>query len=91
MCLCLRSGTTHALDTGSWSGAFRAGAQIYHENGIFGLFQGHSATLLRIAPYAAIKFMAYDQLEHVRILGDTLSRDCADSILASDADEGQAN
>jgi len=50
---------------GSWSGAVRAGAQIYRENGASGLFQGHSATLLRIFPYAAIKFMAYDQIEHI--------------------------
>jgi len=50
---------------GSWSGAYRAGAQIYKESGFFGLFQGHSATLLRIFPYAAIKFMAYDQIEHI--------------------------
>src|SRR5229473_7029361 len=32
----------------------------------FGLFQGHSATLLRIFRYAAIKFMAYDQVHDVR-------------------------
>ncbi|KAI0714578.1 mitochondrial carrier [Earliella scabrosa] len=50
---------------GTWSGAFRAAAQIYSENGVRGLLQGHSATLLRIFPYAAIKFMAYDQLEAV--------------------------
>jgi solute carrier family 25 protein 16 len=31
--------------------------------GVFGLFQGHSATLLRIFPYAAIKFMLYEQLK----------------------------
>ncbi|KAI0326466.1 mitochondrial carrier [Cubamyces sp. BRFM 1775] len=48
---------------GSWSGTFRAITQIYGENGFRGLLQGHSATLLRIFPYAAIKFMAYDQLE----------------------------
>jgi len=29
---------------------------------MLGLFQGHSATLLRIFPYAAVKFMAYDQV-----------------------------
>ncbi|KAI0693413.1 mitochondrial carrier domain-containing protein [Cytidiella melzeri] len=50
---------------GSWSGALGAGRLIYRENGILGLFQGHSATLLRIFPYAAIKFMAYDQIEHI--------------------------
>ncbi|KAK7682596.1 hypothetical protein QCA50_014396 [Cerrena zonata] len=50
---------------GTWSGAFRAASQIYGESGFLGLFQGHSATLLRIFPYAAIKFMAYDQIEHL--------------------------
>ncbi|KAI0950659.1 hypothetical protein AcW1_007909 [Taiwanofungus camphoratus] len=50
---------------GTWSGAFQAGAQIYKDNGIRGLLQGHSATLLRIFPYAAIKFMAYDQVESI--------------------------
>lgn len=34
---------------------------IKKEFGVFALFQGHSATLLRIFPYAAIKFMAYEQ------------------------------
>ncbi|RDX52395.1 mitochondrial carrier [Lentinus brumalis] len=48
---------------GTWSGAFRAAAQIYRENGVRGLFQGHSATLFRIFPYAAINFMTYDQAE----------------------------
>jgi len=46
---------------GSWTGAFRAGLAIYRDAGARGLLQGHSATLLRIFPYAAIKFMAYDQ------------------------------
>ncbi|KAI0749537.1 mitochondrial carrier [Daedaleopsis nitida] len=50
---------------GTWSGAFRAVAQIHSENGVRGLLQGHSATLLRIFPYAAIKFMAYDQIEPI--------------------------
>lgn len=59
---------------GTWSGAFRAAAQIYGENGVRGLFQGHSATLLRIFPYAAIKFMAYDQLEAVSSLDKVVSR-----------------
>ncbi|KAI9070183.1 mitochondrial carrier [Trametes sanguinea] len=50
---------------GTWSGTFRAISQIYGENGVRGLLQGHSATLLRIFPYGAIKFMAYDQLEAI--------------------------
>ncbi|KAL6301154.1 mitochondrial carrier domain-containing protein [Sparassis latifolia] len=50
---------------GTWSGAFRAAGKIYGDNGVRGLLQGHSATLLRIFPYAAIKFMAYDQIEQI--------------------------
>ncbi|KDR75280.1 hypothetical protein GALMADRAFT_249278 [Galerina marginata CBS 339.88] len=50
---------------GTWSGAFRAVNQIYRQGGIRGLFQGHSATLLRVFPYAAIKFMAYDQVHYI--------------------------
>ena len=33
--------------------------------GARGLFQGHLATLLRIFPYAGVKFMAYDKLDGV--------------------------
>lgn len=39
-----------------------AGRKIVREQGWIGLFQGHSATLLRIFPYAAVKYMAYDAL-----------------------------
>ncbi|KZT39132.1 mitochondrial carrier [Sistotremastrum suecicum HHB10207 ss-3] len=49
---------------GTWSGMFRAVGEIYQDRGVRGLLQGHSATLLRIFPYAAIKFMAYDQVHH---------------------------
>ncbi|KAJ4483715.1 mitochondrial carrier domain-containing protein [Lentinula aciculospora] len=49
---------------GTWSGAFRAGADIYQSSGVRGLFRGHSVTLLRIFPYAAIKYMAYDQVHY---------------------------
>ena len=58
--------TIFRCSPGTWSGAFRAGAQIYKDSGTLGLFQGHSATLLRIFPYAAIKFLAYDEVRHVR-------------------------
>ncbi|KAI0312722.1 mitochondrial carrier domain-containing protein [Amylostereum chailletii] len=47
---------------GSWSGAYRAGSRIYSETGMRGLLQGHSATLFRVFPYAAVKFIAYDQV-----------------------------
>ncbi|KAE9408636.1 mitochondrial carrier [Gymnopus androsaceus JB14] len=49
---------------GTWSGTFRAGTEIYKSTGVRGLFQGHSVTLLRIFPYAAIKYMAYDQVHY---------------------------
>lgn len=40
---------------------------IYRQDGVIGLFRGHSATLLRIFPYAGIKFLAYEQVRHVVI------------------------
>ncbi|KAJ2824915.1 coenzyme A transporter, partial [Coemansia erecta] len=48
---------------GTHFGLFKAGAAIYREYGIRGLFQGHSMQLARIFPYAAIKFMTYEQLK----------------------------
>lgn len=35
---------------------------IWLQDGARGLFKGHSATLLRIFPYAGIKFLAYEQI-----------------------------
>ncbi|KAJ3340614.1 hypothetical protein HDU93_006729 [Gonapodya sp. JEL0774] len=49
---------------GSFTGFFDAMREIYTEYGARGLFQGHSATLLRIFPYAALKFMAFEQYKH---------------------------
>ena len=48
--------------TGSWFGVIRAMRDINQQDGLRGLFRGHSATLLRIFPYAAIKFLAYEQI-----------------------------
>lgn len=48
--------------SGKWTGVFIAGREIVRNDGVMALFQGHSATLLRIFPYAAIKYMAYDSL-----------------------------
>lgn len=47
---------------GSWSGFHIAIRDIYASAGFAGLFKGHSATLLRIFPYAGIKFLAYEQI-----------------------------
>jgi solute carrier family 25 (mitochondrial carrier protein), member 16 len=43
--------------------------EIYGRDGIVGLFRGHSATLLKIYPYAAIKFVAYEQYRALLIGG----------------------
>lgn len=48
--------------SGRWLGVFTAARDIVHTQGPTALFQGHSATLMRIFPYAAIKYMAYDKL-----------------------------
>ncbi|KAL1303517.1 hypothetical protein AAFC00_006892 [Neodothiora populina] len=48
--------------TGSWFGVIKAMRDIYSTEGPRGLFRGHSATLLRIFPYAGIKFLAYEQV-----------------------------
>jgi solute carrier family 25 protein 16 len=53
--------------SGSWVGVREAIKQIYHQDGPIGLYRGHSATLLRIFPYAAIKFLAYEQIRAVVI------------------------
>ncbi|KAL9597126.1 MAG: hypothetical protein Q9219_005348 [cf. Caloplaca sp. 3 TL-2023] len=53
--------------TGSWFGVVTAMRDINRESGVRGLFRGHSATLLRIFPYAAIKFLAYEQIRAVLI------------------------
>lgn len=48
---------------GHWTGIFGAISRIYRDGGVQGLFQGHSVTLLRVFPYAGIRFMAYDIAE----------------------------
>ncbi|KAI9187856.1 coenzyme A transporter [Blastocladiella emersonii ATCC 22665] len=50
---------------GSFQGMLRAAGEIKARHGVYGLFQGHSATLIRIFPYAAIKFMAVEQYNHL--------------------------
>ncbi|KAF2869896.1 ADP,ATP carrier protein [Massariosphaeria phaeospora] len=61
------SNPTFAKYTGSWSGLPIAIRDIYKEAGVKGLYKGHSATLLRIFPYAGIKFLAYEQIRAVFI------------------------
>ncbi|WYZ45239.1 hypothetical protein EsH8_VIII_000555 [Colletotrichum jinshuiense] len=53
--------------TGSWFGVATAMKDIRSHEGLVGLFRGHSATLLRIFPYAGIKFLAYEQIRSIVI------------------------
>ncbi|KAI6759276.1 hypothetical protein HG530_009956 [Fusarium avenaceum] len=53
--------------TGSWVGVASAMKDIHQYEGLMGLYRGHSATLLRIFPYAGIKFLAYEQIRAVII------------------------
>jgi len=56
------SNPNFAKYAGKWSGLPIAIKDIYLTDGPRGLFKGHSATLLRIFPYAGIKFLAYEQI-----------------------------
>lgn len=51
--------------SGRISGVFAAVNDIYKQSGIFGLYRGHSAMLLRIFPYAAIQYMAFEEYKTV--------------------------
>lgn len=53
--------------TGSSFGFVTALSDILRNDGVAGLFRGHSATLLRIFPYASIKFVAYEQFRAILI------------------------
>lgn len=53
--------------TGSWFGVVTAMREINKTDGLRGLFRGHSATLLRVFPYAGIKFLAYEQYRSIII------------------------
>ena len=53
--------------TGSWFGAVTAMRECQGQDGVRGVFRGDSATLLRMLPYASIKFLAYEQIRSVII------------------------
>ena len=57
----------YAKYSGSLVGLMQAAKHIGTNDGIRGFFQGHSVTLIRIFPYAAVKFVAYEQIRNVLI------------------------
>lgn len=44
-----------------WDGLTKAARDIQKSYGVSALFKGHSASLVRIFPYASINFLAYEQ------------------------------
>ncbi|KAJ5136890.1 Mitochondrial carrier protein LEU5, partial [Penicillium atrosanguineum] len=53
--------------SGSWGGFVSAITAIREKEGFRGLFKGHSATLFQKFPYAAINFLAYEQIRAIII------------------------
>ncbi|CAK5262788.1 unnamed protein product [Mycena citricolor] len=48
--------------TGSWRGAVQALQHISHTQGVRGLFQGHTLTLARAIPHAAVGYTVYEKV-----------------------------
>ncbi|KNG84781.1 mitochondrial carrier protein Leu5 [Aspergillus nomiae NRRL 13137] len=46
-----------------WNGLIEAVSHIRTSHGIYALFKGHAASLIRVFPYAGINFLAYEQLQ----------------------------
>ena len=44
--------------------AMRKASSIICENGLLSLWRGHSATVVRVAPFAALSYTMHDYLEH---------------------------
>lgn len=53
------------LNVGRITGVFGAVKMIYERSGFLGLYRGHSATLARIFPYAAINFAAFEKFKNI--------------------------
>lgn len=53
--------------SGSLRGLTEAAKHIWINDGVRGFYQGHSVTLIRIFPYAAMKFIAYEQIRNILI------------------------
>jgi len=51
-----------------WNGLIKATRDIQKSYGISALFKGHSASLVRVFPYASINFLAYEELRAAIII-----------------------
>lgn len=67
---------------GSWTGSIRAVGYIWNTEGIRGLYKGHSATLVRIFPYAALNYMCFEQYKRILITDNTNTNTHLQRLLA---------
>jgi len=65
------SNSTYRQFSGSVFGAFRAVQYTVQNEGIYGCYKGHGAMLIRIFPYAAINYMAYEQYKRIILPSDS--------------------
>jgi len=70
-CLCLICFSCYRNKTNNrhypYTGIFSTINAIYQREGISKLWVGNGATIIRIAPYAAIQFMTYEKAKQVRV------------------------
>ncbi|KAI8899753.1 mitochondrial carrier domain-containing protein [Globomyces pollinis-pini] len=53
----------HSLSAHNYKNTYHAFQQIYQKRGLFGLYYGWSATLLRDVPFSAIQFTIYETMK----------------------------
>lgn len=61
----LRKASAVLIEIDSWRGVMNALAHILRTQGFLGLYRGHSLTLARTVPYAAIGYTMYDSMRKV--------------------------
>lgn len=49
-----------------YAGVVKTLQSIYYNEGVIGLWKGNTATIVRIFPYAAVQFMAFEKYKTVR-------------------------
>ena len=52
-----------------FKGIFSSLVRIGKEEGVLGYFKGNGTNVVRIIPYVAVQFAAYEELKKVRVRG----------------------
>ena len=63
--------------------AYKLFLQIYHSEGINGLWRGNSSMMIRIVPYAALQFMSFEIYKSKAIEFSTVSTDSSNLSISS--------